>query len=259
MSIGYSITEPTKEFSQNLVLIHGVGLDRNMWKSLVPQIADHVNVISYDFLGHGESELPSEEAALDEYVTQFIDLIDKLKLETVHILGFSMGALIAQAIAATYPERVNKLIVLNTVFKRLNTVFKRDSEQREQILGRLETLKKNGLEASYDAALKRWFQDEPNHPNIPWIRERMLSNNFDGYLRSYRRFALADSEIDIDAIQAEALVMTGELDGNSTPAMSQQLASQLMFAKALIIPKQHHMMPMTASDTVAKHVLEFLS
>jgi len=182
MTTGYSIIGT----GEPLVLIHGVGLDRHMWKNLVPKLANHFKVISYDFLGHGESDLPTEEAALAEYVGQFIELIDKLKLETVHVLGFSMGALIAQAIAATHPERINKLIVLNTVFKR-------DAEQREQILGRLETLKESGLEASYDAALKRWFQDEPNHPDIPWIRERMLSNNFDGYLRSYRRFALADS------------------------------------------------------------------
>lgn len=248
MDTGYSITGS----GEPLVLIHGVGLDRHMWKHLVPRLANHFNVISYDFLGHGESDLPSEEAALAEYIEQFIDLIDRLKLDSVHVLGFSMGALIAQAIAAKHLKRVNKLVVLNTVFKR-------DAEQRQQILGRLDALKEGGLEASYDAALKRWFQDEPNNPDIPWIRERMLSNNFDGYLRSYRRFALADSEIDIDAIQAPTLVMTGELDGNSTPAMSEALASQLKSAKAIIVSKQRHMMPMTDSDTVAKHVLEFLA
>lgn len=248
MKTGYSITGTGKP----IVLIHGVGLDRHMWKNLVPKIANHFKVISYDFLGHGDSELPSEEAALKEYVEQFIELIDSLKLDTVHVLGFSMGALIAQAIAATHPKRVNKLIVLNTVFRR-------DAEQRQQILGRLDTLKESGLEASYDAALKRWFQDEPNNHDIPWIRERMLSNNFDGYLRSYRRFALADSEIDIDSIQAPSLIMTGELDGNSTPAMSEALASQLVSGKAIIIPKQRHMMPMTDSNTISKFIMEFLS
>lgn len=251
MATGYSITESTKGSSQNLVLIHGVGLDRHMWKPLVSQLANHINVISYDFLGHGESELPSEEAALSEYVSQFIEVINQLSLESVHVLGFSMGALIAQAIAATHPERIEKLILLNTVFKR-------DTEQRQQILARLGTLKESGLEASYDAALKRWFQDEPNNPHIPWIHERMLSNNFEGYFRSYRRFALADSEIDVDAIQAPTLVMTGELDGNSTPAMSQELAAKLKSARAIIIPKQRHMLPMTKSNAVAQHVLDFL-
>jgi len=247
MKTAYSITGS----GEPLVLIHGVGLDRHMWKHLTPKLANHFKVISYDFLGHGESALPSEDAALAEYVTQFIELLDALKLEATHVLGFSMGALIAQAIAATHPERINKLIVLNSVFKR-------DSEQRQQILGRLDTLKVSGLEASYDAALKRWFQDEPNNSDISWIRERMLSNNFDGYFRSYRRFALADSEIDIDKIEADTLAMTGELDGNSTPAMSQELALQLKSGRAIIIPKQRHMMPMTASDTIAQHVLEFL-
>ena len=237
---------------ETLVLIHGVGLDRYMWDDILTDLSPQFDVIAYDILGHGQSPLPSEEAQLAEYVDQLLAVMDDLHIKTFHLLGFSMGALIAQAVALKVPDRVTKLILLNSVYQR-------DGEQRQAILERLKTLEREGLAPSCERAIQRWFMDEPQHPRISWIKERMLTNDIQGYTRSYRRFALADVELPPQQISNNTLVMTGELDPNSTPAMSKALASQLQNAELVIIPRQRHMMPITAARQVAQKVIHFVS
>jgi len=112
-----------------LVLIHGVGLSKEMWGGQLAGLAPRYQVIAYDMLGHGESQRPAAQATLDDYAAQLTELLDHLGLATAVVVGFSMGGLVARAFALGHPQRLDALVILNSVFNR-------SVEQRSGVLER---------------------------------------------------------------------------------------------------------------------------
>ena len=87
-----------------LVLIHGVGLDLDMWDALAAALAPRHQVVRYDMIGHGGTpaqvgESGSGRLELGDFVDQLDELLRSLDLSRIALIGFSMGALVAQAFA----------------------------------------------------------------------------------------------------------------------------------------------------------------
>src|SRR5262249_23666593 len=133
-----------------LMLIHGVGMDLGMWDATAAALAPDHRVIRYDMLGHGGSAKPAGPYALADFVLQLERLADELGLSTFDLVGFSMGGLVAQGFALRHPDRVHRLVLLNTVYRR-------NAEERAQIAARVKDVRSGGFAASVDAAIERWF------------------------------------------------------------------------------------------------------
>ena len=101
-----------------LVLIHGVGLDLEIWEPLVPRLQPRRRLIRYDMRGHGLSAKPPGPYRLDDFVDQLDRLATALELEQFDLVGFSMGGMVAEAFAARFPARVRRLALLHTVHDR---------------------------------------------------------------------------------------------------------------------------------------------
>ena len=105
-----------KKENTPIVLIHGVGLNRKIWE---PQINSFNNtVLVYDILGHGKTPLIKSQISFDDFSSQLINLIDELKFEKIHLVGFSIGSLIARNFASNYNDRLETLTLLCSVFQR---------------------------------------------------------------------------------------------------------------------------------------------
>ncbi|MDP2548358.1 alpha/beta fold hydrolase [Oceanobacter sp. 4_MG-2023] len=236
-----------------VVLIHGVGLDQSIWNAQVQGLAQHYQVITYDMLGHGHSPLPPKVASLDDYAGQLQRLLQHLDCGPVHLIGFSMGGLVARVFAIQQPQLLRSLVIMGSVFDRTE-------DARQAILARTLDVARHGPEANIDAALERWFSPEyraANTAGIQGIRDLVCANNPEGYLRAYRLFAgsdnyLADRLIDI---RVPTLVMAGELDPGSTPEMAQKLACQIPSARCQIMAGQRHMMAMESPQLI-NHALQ---
>src|SRR2546428_1048713 len=88
-----------------LVLVHGVGMAQAVWAPQVSDLARDFDVLVYDMWGHGQSTLPAGSLELNHYAQQLVDLLDHLRLPSVHVVGHSMGALVALEFALSYPPR----------------------------------------------------------------------------------------------------------------------------------------------------------
>ena len=97
-----------------LVLIMGLGGDLQGWALQVPTLAKHFRVITFDNRGAGRSSAPDRPYNIAGMADDVAGLMDHLKIEKAHILGFSMGGYIAQEFALKYAARVDKLILLAT-------------------------------------------------------------------------------------------------------------------------------------------------
>ncbi|MDD4615188.1 MAG: alpha/beta hydrolase [Caldisericia bacterium] len=97
---------------QPLILIMGYGSTMNLWEdSFLKTLSNHFKVIIFDNRGMGETSAGEKEFSIKQFSKDTLGLLDALAIEKTHVLGWSMGSYIAQELAFTNPDRVNKLIL----------------------------------------------------------------------------------------------------------------------------------------------------
>ena len=239
-----------------VVLIHGVGLQKAVW---APQIAaleaDH-DMIAVDMLGHGASSEPPPEPHLEDYADAVRAVLDDLGIAKAHVIGHSMGALVALEFALNHPERTLGVVAMNGVFSRT-------AEQRAAVAARVDELGGGLSLPDWNSALARWFGDPvPTHLQAAAEDARRLLAAIDpvGYARTYRLFAEADAEHGARLLQlaVPALFLTGAEDPNSTPAMSAAMARLSPHGRLVVMPEMRHMMTLTHADAVNRELRTFL-
>ncbi|WP_137390492.1 alpha/beta fold hydrolase [Rhodoligotrophos defluvii] len=239
-----------------VVLIHGVGMHAGVWQPQVERLAERFDVIAVDMLGHGVSSLPPEKATLANYAMPVLGLLDRLGIESAFVVGHSMGALVAQEIALTAPERVKRLVSLNAVFRR-------PPEMAAAVRARAAGGAPADDPAALAVTLARWFGDPVPLPHAEAAiitRRALTAVDREGYLRTYRLFAEADTAHAerLSELAMPALFMTGERDPNSLPAMSATMARLAPKGRCVVIPGEKHMMALTAPDRVTEEIIAFL-
>lgn len=236
-----------------IVLVHGVGMDLTMWDDVAMHLKRHAHVVRYDMLGHGESAKPAGPYRLGDFVVQLKVLIAELRLESVTLVGFSMGGLVAQGYALERPVDLARLILLNTVFNR-------SPAEREAIAARVEDLKDGGLLENTEAAIERWFTPDYRARSgavVEKVRQRMMTNDLEAYISAYEVFATSDAELvsSVVQIRVPTLVVTGEQDQRSTTEMALALAAKIPQAQAIIIPAQRHLTPLEIPEKLVHEII----
>ncbi len=238
-----------------VVLIHGVGLDLTIWDELVQALPERFEWIRFDMLGHGATPLCSREPDLDSYVHQLHNVLQDQNLLRPCIVGYSMGGLVAGRFAALYPQRVKKLVLMSTVSRRTES-------ERRSVLDRLESAETDESGASTEVSIERWFSPSFIHSNaerIARLRRQLLANKKEDFLAAYRIFARSDEVLMAAAphIKCPTLVMTGEQDPGSTPAMAHALSEAIRGSSLTVVPEQKHMLPVEGVSQVAAILASF--
>ena len=225
-----------------IVFIHGVGLNHKIWE---PQINVFENTfLAYDILGHGKTPLDKENLSFDDFSNQLINLIDELNIRRIHLVGFSIGSLIARNFASKYSDRLESLILLCSIFRR--------TEKQQQIVkDRFELAKKS--KSLSKQALKRWFTDEylEKNPNTyKKISSILEQNRMENFLKIYELFVNHKDDERFEKIKTKTLIMTGEGDVGSTPEMSINLSKVINNSNVKIISKGKHLCSIECADDV---------
>ncbi|PHS24820.1 MAG: alpha/beta hydrolase [Methylophaga sp.] len=108
MKLHYQITGT----GQALVIVHGLFGSSDNWRGIAKQLADYAQVITVDLRNHGRSA-HSTQQTYPLMVDDLVGLFDELDIDTANIIGHSIGGKVAMAFAAAYPERLNKLAVVD--------------------------------------------------------------------------------------------------------------------------------------------------
>lgn len=105
-----------------VILIHGSGPGVSAWSNwrlALPYLGEKLHVFAYDQVGFGYSELPARPAQpvynLEVWTNHLLSFMDALGLERVSLIGNSMGASVALAVAVTHPQRINRLILMGAM------------------------------------------------------------------------------------------------------------------------------------------------
>ena len=222
-----------------VVLIHGLGLNRNCWQWTIPAIADGYRVLSYDLFGHGQSLDPPETPTLSLFSRQLRELLDYFGIEQATIAGFSLGGMIARRFAQDTPDHVRALVILHSPHKRT-------AKARAAILARVDQAREHGPHATVEAALERWFTEDfrtANPSMMDTVRDWVTANRQEVYHPIYRVLAEGIEEIvaPVPPLSCPALVITGDEDFGNGPEMARAIAAEIDGAEAVILPGLRHM------------------
>ena len=240
-----------KRQSIPIVFIHGVGLTYEIWQPQLDFFKNYSN-LSYDILGHGKSSLTKKNISFDDFSDQLIELINELKIDKIHLVGFSIGSLIARNFATKYNDRLQSLILLGSIYKR--------SEQQQKIVNERFDQAKKELKLSRQA-LKRWFTDkylENNPDTYEKISSILSGNNMVNFLKVYELFVKHKNDENFEKINAKTLIMTGEHDIGSTIEMSKQLNNVIKDSQLKIIKDGKHLCGIECADEVNLFIKKFI-
>ena len=234
-----------------LVFVHGVGLTHEIWKPQIDYFKDYTT-LSYDILGHGKTPLKKTNISFDDFSEQLIKLLNELNFQKIHLVGFSIGSLVARNFATKHNDRLQSLILLGSIYKR-------SEDQQKVVNDRFNLAKKNHTLSKQ--ALKRWFTDkylEKNPNTYEKISSILEGNNRENFLKVYELIVLHKNDENFKNIKVNTLIMTGENDIGSTVEMSKNLSNVIENSQLKVIKNGKHLCGIECADEVNMNIKNFI-
>ena len=236
-----------------VVFIHGVGLTKEMWGPQINFLKDK-NILTYDLIGHGKTPLKKTQLNFEDFVKQLINLIDELNLKKIHLVGFSLGSLIARHFASEHGDRLSSLVLHGSIYKR--------SIEQKRIVENRFGLMKLDKPASKKSALRRWFTEEfikNNKEVYDKIYLMLEDNDLKNLLKIYKLFVnYEDDDQMFGKINTNTLVTTGQYDVGSTTEMAKNLAKQIKSTKYIEIKNGKHLCNIECAENFNKNIELFI-
>ncbi len=98
---------------KHVLCVHGLTANCRCWDVIAASLTPENNILAFDLRGRGLSDKPSTGYSLQHHIRDIVCLLDDLKIEKIVLLGHSLGAFISLAFAANYPERTEKIILMD--------------------------------------------------------------------------------------------------------------------------------------------------
>ncbi len=245
-----------------LVLIAGLGYPKWMWHKMVPGLAAHFRVITFDNRGVGESDKPAGPYSAQMLAADTVGLMDALGIDKAHIMGHSMGGFIAQALVLDTPERVDKLILSATNFggphhipvtpEAMAVLTDTTSPPLERLRNGIVISCAAGFAEAHPEIIEEWLHWRATHPlDIAGYQAQM---SIGLSLMSEE----ACFEHKLPAIKHETLILFGAEDKVVPPGNADLLAAKIPHSKIVILPNAGHFFPFDATDAAVKAIVEFL-
>jgi pimeloyl-ACP methyl ester carboxylesterase len=246
---------------QPLVLISGLGYPLWQWHRMVPYLAEHFRVITFDNRGVGKSDKPAGPYTAQMLADDTVGLLTELDIEKAVIMGHSMGGFIAQAIALDRPQVVEKLILCSTNFGGPHhiPITSEAMEVLSDVSSDALTRFKNGLIIS---TAPGWAEKNPEMIQ-EWVEWR-LDNPIDpGPYQA--QFAIgigllpeaAAFESKLPQLKVPTLILFGADDKVVPPENATLLAGKIANSKTVIFPNAGHFFPIEIPEVASKAVIEF--
>jgi 3-oxoadipate enol-lactonase len=191
-----------------LVLLHCLGADHRLWGFAGQGLPGDFTVIRYDFPGHGETPVPGGRYGIEDLSTQLGAILDRAGIGRVCLAGISLGGVVAQHFAATMPERIDKLVLIDTAPRH-------DERLRQMWIERSAAARAHGVQSFAATLLRFWFTDRfiaGNPPAVRYARETLERCPREGYALACEALAAADVAELVPRIRAPTLVICGSDD-----------------------------------------------
>ncbi len=245
-----------------LLLIEPLGYDLWIWHKMLPGLAEHFQVIAFDNRGVGQSDRPKGPYTADMLADDAAGLMEALGLESAHVLGYSMGGYVAQALVLKRPELIRKLILAATTFAGPNEIPVTPEAlavMTDMSLDLIERFRR-GIAVS---TAPGFAESNPEFVE-DWIS---YSLNARGDLESYQAqlavgLALKNHETGFQPmlkwVKAPALLLFGAHDQVVPPKNGELLAQEIPDSAVHILANAGHLFPFDAPEDAVEAIVSFL-
>jgi pimeloyl-ACP methyl ester carboxylesterase len=236
-----------------LLLIQGLGYGRWGWEPIVPGLAVRHRVVTFDNRGIGESDKPEGPYTAAQMAGDALQVLDEAGIERAHVLGASLGGMIAQELAVTAPERVDRLVLCCTTPGGADTVPMPEATVR--LFAEAPTL-------APEVALRRFVENAlgegPPDELVDELFARRVANppdpaGWQAQAAAGLTFAGADGEI-----TAPTLILGGTADNVVDYRNAEVLAGRVPGARVELLEGAGHLFFWEQPDECVRIVNEFL-
>ena len=245
-----------------LILIMGLGGECGDWVLQLRALTKYYRVITLDNRGVGKSDKPSEPYTISNMADDIVGLMDYLEIEGAHLLGVSMGGMIAQEVAIHHPKRVGKLILGSTNAGRDEKG--RHSPQLLKAMGLIEGFSDEDIKSVDIGKVMTSMNAYAFSGGLikllatPYCWLRMKLFGIEG-LKGQFEASMNHSTLDrLHLIKAPTLVITGTEDRVVSPSSSELLASRIPNARLVKIEGGSHTVVAEQRGRFNREVLDFL-
>lgn len=237
-----------------LVLSHSLATSLRMWEPQVSCFSRRYRVLRYDIRGHGGSEVPEGPYTVRMLADDVHALLRELNIDKVHFVGLSMGGMIAQLFAATYPHMVSGLVLCGTTSRVAPEAGPMWDE-------RIELARKEGMEPHVESTVARWFTPPfiPAHPDtVDRVREMIRATNPSGYAACGEAVKTFDAGDRLASISAPTLIVVGQEDPGVPVEAARALQERIQGARLVMLPNASHLSNIEQPDAFNRTVMDFL-
>ena len=247
-----------RDDAETIVFAHGLLWSGRMFDAQVEAFEDRFRCITFDFRGHGQSEITASGYDMDTLTEDAAALIEALDCAPCHFLGLSMGGFVGQRLALRHPTLLKSLMLLETTA---------DPEPEENI-GRYRLLsfiaRWLGFRLVAGRVMKIMFGAKFLHDpsraeqRAAW-RQRLIANHRIGTTRAVKGVIdRSGTYDDLHRIDLPTLILVGDQDVATVPAKSQRMHRRIEGSKLVIVPGAGHTSTMEEPAAVNAAMEEFL-
>jgi pimeloyl-ACP methyl ester carboxylesterase len=243
-----------------LLLLHGLGASTFSFRRLIPLLAPHLRAIALDLKGFGYSERPRDgDYSLSAHARTIRDFMDVMGIEKASVLGHSMGGAVAMHLAAAYPERIERLILVSSATQSEVSRAVRGARFLRLFLPLVAML----------TLQNRWFRRlslssavvDPSYLTEDVMEGYIRPTRIRGHLRSLGELMVdraKDPRIDPSAIHQPTLIIWGGGDRWLPPSNGRRLQQQIPGARMVVVEKAGHLVPEEQPEETANAIIDFL-
>ncbi len=234
-----------------LLLSNGLAADLSMWDAQIPFLAAHYRTLRYDNRGHGNTPASLGPYSIDLLASDVVDLLDQLAIRQVHFIGMSLGGNVGWMLAASYPERIASLVLCDTPIEAVPEVW----------ATRITTALARGMEPLVEPTLERWLTASfrAASPAVTMQMRQMIRRTspvgYAGCAAAIQSMRLTPL---LPHIKAPTLVIVGEADPATPPAMAERLAASIPGAELVVIKRAAHLPNIEQPEAFNSAIGDFL-
>ena len=235
-----------------VVFINALGATVEMWREQVEALSAGYRCLTFDANGHGRSSAQAMRPAIQSLANDLAGLLGALAVSRATIVGASIGGMIAQCLAAKYPEQVDRLVLIATTPKMPDA---------RPWTERAANVRREGLETIAGAAMTRWFMADfaaARPDRVEETRRLFLETDRESYALCCEAIAAMDLTEIIADIAAPTLVMAAAMDLSTPLETAEKLRRTISGAAMLIVPDAAHMLVIERAAEASSWISAFL-
>jgi 3-oxoadipate enol-lactonase len=220
-----------------LAFSHSLACNLRMWDGQVAALEDRFRILLYDTRGHGQSAAPPGAYTLEGLADDLRALLSHLDIQRLHFVGLSMGGMIGQTFALKYPGLLSSLTLADTTSRY-------PAEAAALWAARIQTAEAQGMQPLVQPTLERWFTEgfrQRAPEKVRAIGGAIAGTPVPGYVGCSHAIPRINVTARLKEIRCPVLVLCGDKDPGTPPAMSREIHENAPGSKLVMIPDAAHL------------------